>query len=334
MLKNSIAAALLAAAFVTAPAAAETWRIEKDGELRTLGEGEQDLYVQAVARIKQLVSQGQCLEADRSAEQLKKDYPEVNAADFAAFMKSEMLFCEGRFEEAAAAYEKFLTDYPKSRLYEAALDRQFAIATAYLSGRGKKVFKIFRVSSHAEGENIMNRIADRAGDSPISAKAAAAVAESFEKRGDFTQAYEKWSQIHARWPTGLTGRRALLGMARCKHASYAGPDYDSSGLVSAGSYYEQFARRYSRRAKELEVAEKLDLISEQTAYKQFTIGRYYDENGNLQSANLYYQMVLDRWPDSTAAKMAADAVESQRTRQERQKTWLDKISSKLGNLFL
>jgi outer membrane protein assembly factor BamD (BamD/ComL family) len=333
MLKNAITAGFLAV-LLQAAAGAETWRIGKDGSWRELGPGQEDRYVRAVARIKELVNNGDCPGAGEAVEQLKKDYPEIAAADFDAFIKAEMLFCAGRFEAAVAEYDKFLTDYPQSKLYQAAIDRQFAIATAYLSGRRKTVLKIFRIKSHAEGENIMNRIADRAGDSPISAKASEAVAASLEERGDFVEAYEKWSQINARWPTGPTGRDALLGMARCKHASYAGAGFDSSGLVSAGSYYEQFSRRYPREAENFKVGEKLETISEQTAYKQYTIGRYYDGNGDLQAANLYYRMVTEKWPGSTAAKMAAAAMKEQENRQERQEKWHEKITSKLGSLFL
>jgi outer membrane protein assembly factor BamD (BamD/ComL family) len=44
------------------------------------------------------------------------------------------------------------------------------------------------------------------------------------------------------------------------------------------------------------------------AYKQFSIGRYYQKTGNEQSANLYYRMVLRNWPDSSAAKMAGEKI--------------------------
>jgi outer membrane protein assembly factor BamD len=156
----------------------------------------------------------------------------------------------------------------------------------------------------------MERITDRAGDAPIAKKAAVAVAKSYENRRKFNGAYHKWSEVSSLWPTGPLGKDALLGMARCKHAAYIGPRYDASNLVSAKSYYENFRVRHPGDAAKIDVDGRLKQINEQLAYKQFSIGRYYQKTGNEQSANLYYRMVLRNWPDSTAAKMAKTAMDA------------------------
>ncbi|HEW79915.1 MAG TPA: outer membrane protein assembly factor BamD [Phycisphaerales bacterium] len=91
-------------------------------------------------------------------------------------------------------------------------------------------------------------------------------------------------------------------MARCQHAAYKGPKYDASELISAKSYYENFKLRYPKDAEKFDVDKKLKQISEQLAEKQFDIGQYYQRSGNNQSANFYYQMVVDNWPVSTAAE--------------------------------
>ena len=214
-----------------------------------------------------------------------------------------MLFCEGRFVRAVRSYDKFLAEFPESEFRQAALDRQFAIATAFLAGRKIRVLGVFRIRGYASGERIMEKITDSTGDAPIAVKAAVAIAESLEKRGKFESAYHKWSQISSQWPGGQTGKDALLGMARCKHAAYRGPRYNASNLVSAKSYYENFRLRYPEDAEKLGIEGRLKQINEQLAYKQFGIGRYYERTGSKQSANFYYQMVADNWPDSTAAKM-------------------------------
>jgi outer membrane protein assembly factor BamD (BamD/ComL family) len=221
-----------------------------------------------------------------------------------AFIKAEMLFCQGKFSKAVRSYDKFLDEYPGSALFDAALDRQFAIATAFLAGQKRPILKVFKIRGYAAGARIMERISDRTGDAIIAMKAAVAVAQSLEKRGKFTEAYEEWLDISSRWPTGQIGKDALLAMARCKHAAYRGPKYDVSNLNSAKSYYENFRLRYLKDAEKIDVDKILKQIDEQLAYKQFSIGEYYQKTGSKQSANLYYQVVVDDWPESKAAKMA------------------------------
>jgi outer membrane protein assembly factor BamD (BamD/ComL family) len=310
--------------------AAETWHLQKGQDWKAV-HTEKDKYLLAVAEIKQLVNMGQTEAVRKSVNRLKRDFPEIAGPDLDAFMQAEMLYCEGKFTEAVRSYDKFLSEYPESPLTEAALTRQFAIATAFLSGQKKRVLKILRIKGYAEGIKIMESITDRAGNAPIAVKAAVACAESYEKRGKFDQAYHKWSQIQSRWPIGRIAKKALLGMARCKHAAYKGPTYDASDLISANSYYQNFKERYPQDAEELDIDGKLKQINEQLAYKHFRIGRYYQQTGSKQSANFYYQMVMDNWPETTAAEMVKIATDEKTRKKE--KIWQKGIR-KLENLLL
>lgn len=293
-------------------ASGQTWHLQHGQDWRPVQPQGQDKFLLAVAQIKKLVNTGQTEAVRLAVVQLKKDFPEIAGPDFDAFIEAELLFCKGKFVKAARGYGKFLTEYPESELYEAALDRQFAIATVFLAGQKKTVLGVFRIRGYAEGANIMERVSDRAGDAPIAISAAVAVAESLQRRGKFNEAYHKWSEIQSRWPMGQCARDALLGKARCKHAAYKGPEYDASNLVSARSYYEDFRLQYHKDAEKIGVDEILKQINEQLAYKQFSIGRYYQKTGNRQSANLYYQMVMDNWPESPTAEMASKQLKSEK----------------------
>jgi len=293
---------VLAVMWLVPVSAAKTWHLEKGADWKAVSAESKDKYLLAVAQIKKLVSTGETEAVAEAIAGLKKDFPEIAGADMDAFVEAEMLFCEGKMVKAVRGYDKFLAEFPESELYEAALDRQFNIGTAFLVGQKIRVLGVFKMRGYAEGERIMDRISDRAGDLPIGIKAALSVARSLEGRGKFDEAYLKWSQIQSQWPTGQFGREALLGMARCKHAAYRGPKYDGSNLVSAKSYYESFKLRYPEDAQELGVGKILEQINEQLAYREFSIGQYYQRVGEMQSANLCYQMVIDNWPMSIAAK--------------------------------
>jgi len=312
---------------------AETWRLSEEGQWDTVLA--EDKYLLAVAEIKKLVNMGATSAVGQAVDKLKKDFPEIAGPDLDAFIKSEMLYSKGKFTEAVRSYDEFLAEFPTSELYEAAMDRQFAIATAFLTGQKKRVLGgTFKIRGYAEGTKIMERISDQAGDAPIGTKAAIAVAQSLEKRGKFAEAYHKWSEISSRWPTGQIGKDALLSMARCKHAAYRGPKYNASDLISAKSYYENFKLRYPEDAEEIGVDKILKQIDEQLAYKEFSTGEYYRETGDKQSANLYYQMVVDNWPESTVAEMAKRAMNEKESGAKKGKKWKKNIIEKLEKLFL
>ena len=56
-------------------------------------------------------------------------------------------------------------------------------------------------------------------------------------------------------------------------------------------------------------AAKVVQITEQLAYKRYHTGRYYEKVGNEEGASLYYQMVIDNWPQTAAADMARAAMD-------------------------
>jgi outer membrane protein assembly factor BamD (BamD/ComL family) len=154
----------------------------------------------------------------------------------------------------------------------------------------------------------MEKISDRAGGADIAVRASLAVVQSYEKRRQYDEAYLKWSQIQTRWPTGQLGKDALLGMARNKYATYRGPEYDGSGLISAKSYYENFKLRYPDDAQKIKVDDILLRINEQLAEKNLRIAMYYGRTGSDLPANMYNQMVVDNWPNTKAGQTAKEKI--------------------------
>ncbi len=289
---------------------ADTWRLQQGKDLESISPQDQDRFMWEVAEIKKLVNSGQAEAARQAFDKLKKDHPDIAGPDLDAFIEAEILFCEGKFTRAVRAYDKLLVEFPDSQLTEAALSRQFEIATAFLAGRKVQALRFFRMKGYATGEKIMERITDQASDSSIGINASVAVAKNYEKRRKFNEAYLKWQDISMQWESGQTARDALLAMARCKHSVYNShpenrrPMYDASSLNSAKTYYERFKSQYPEDAGKIGANEILKEINEQQARKQYTIGQYYERTGNRQAANLYYDMVIRQWPGTQAAETA------------------------------
>jgi outer membrane protein assembly factor BamD (BamD/ComL family) len=292
---------------------ADTWHLV-NGKVWKEVSGDPNSRLQAaIAEAKMFVNMGQTEEAREAFEAIKKDFPDVAGDDFDTFVKAELYYSKRQYVQAVRSYDKLLTDHPKSTLCQAALEREFAIGTAYLGGRKKVVLWVIKLSGYSEGVHIMEEITDRAGiTSPLGIKAALAVAKSYEERRMYDDAYLKWWEISLEWQTGTVGRDALLGMARCKLASYdkepppKRPNYDASRLRTAKSCYERFKLLYPEQAKEIGVDQKLKEIDEQLARKQLSIGQFYQRVGLRRSANLYYGMVVSDWPGTRAAETAKE----------------------------
>ncbi len=280
----------------------------KDGkEWQDVSNSDEGRYLMAVAKFKQLISSGNAESGTEELIKLKEAYPEIADAAFNVFLEAETLYADGKWDKAVRKYDVVLNKWPESWLRQTVLERKFSIALAFLNGHKRKVLKVLYLSAFAEGEEIMYDIDNRVGDAPIAKRALIAIARAYERRGQFVDAYYVWENISSRWTTGQLGTMAILEMAQDQHSSYRGPDYDHTGLDVAADHYRRVkveAYNYPQLVVADEVDEKLKTIEEQLAYKQYSVGEYYDRTGSRQAAELYYEEVLGNWPNTAAAGMA------------------------------
>ncbi len=329
-------AIIVLSTFCVAEQAGQTWQLDQENKWQELSGSSDGKYLLAIAKIKQAVADGNEDSITDQLAHLKTDYPDLAGPDLDAYINAELLFAKGKWTKASTQYELFLNSYGNSRLYSAALDRQFSIGTAFLTGQRRPVLKVFKLRAYDDGEAIMTKIADRTGDAPIAKRAMIAIAESFEQRKKFLDAYSAWAEVSSRWPTGETGKIALLRMAQSLHSAYKSPNYDPSSLKSAQSYYRDFKARYPELSEQNNIDANISLIDQQLAYKQFRIGEYYDRTDSPQAANIYYRSVIEGWPGSDAAKMAKEKIsqnEPGKARVQEPKKLGEKLFD-TGNKFL
>jgi tetratricopeptide (TPR) repeat protein len=298
--------------------AKETWRLKDGKEWESVNASPREQYGLAIAKLKDLVRTGESDAVVDILAELKETFPQYVGPDLDLFVEGELQYWDDRYPKALKKYEKLLKDYPGSEFAPAVLEREFKIATAYLAGRKKKVLGLFKISGRADGIEMMERISDRAGlDDPnsIGLRAAVTVAEHYELRQKHLEAYLKWSEIASYWETGPIGKKALLRMAENNLLAYnqarpqRRPLLDASKLISAKTYFEKYALRYPGEAKQHKIPEKLKQIDEQMAHKQLTTGQYYRRMGKTEAANLYFDMVVQNWPQTKAAETARQARE-------------------------
>lgn len=289
---------------LTGLAFAETMLFDTEKGWQETADQNDSAMFSGIAQFKQLVSQNKPDEAQKAANELNSSFPQLKEQGFDDFVKAEIFYAKRNYLKAGKEYDNFLDNWPNSKLYEAGLERQYDLATAFLAGQKIRRLLILRLTAYEEAATMLEKIADRAGDAAISKRALFTLAENYEKRKKFLDAYQVWADIASRWPTGETGKLALRGMARSLHSSYRGPKFSATNLNSAKSYLNTFSQKYPVEAEEINVNASLDLIEQQKAFKDYENARYYKKTENAVAAEIYYDSVIDNWPDSAAAQLS------------------------------
>ncbi len=297
----------------------ETVKLGQQGQWNSDGgSGKADLATE-ISEFKQMINSSQKSKAFKKAEQLKRDWPQLQSGDFDAFVACELLYAKKSHLKAARAYKDFTEKYPQSVFFDAAIERIYDLSVLFINGQKVTRLWVLRLRAYEEADALMRYIAERTGDAPIAQRALITLAQGYEKRGEYLEGYQVWSDIIDKWPTGKLGQESLLGMSRSLHSSYRGPKYASQNLENAESYYKDLELRYPETAEELDIKSQIKLIEEQKAFKEYSISRYYETIGDKEAAGLYYQSVIDEWSNSAAGQLAKKDYRKMLTTVEKKK---------------
>lgn len=305
-----ITTALTAILFFTAGgicAEPETYRLGKSGKWQKIPDTPEGASMRQISKIKGLIETGQWRAAEKAVADFRVNYSGLSTYEldaFDAFIEGEIFYARRKWTKAVRKYDFFLDNWPESAFRPAALNRQFEIAKAFLEGEKRRVLKVLKLSAYEDADKIMHGIENREGDTPRSQRALVTLAEGYQKLEKYLNAADTWLEVKDLWPAGKIGENALYQMANSQNSAYKGSKYDSTTLVTARSYYNDYGRQYSQSAIEKNVDTKISTIDEKLAEKQYAIGFHYENAENIHGAKLYYDHTIEKWPTSKAAESA------------------------------
>ena len=319
MVNRTIGWGLILATLLMSQMSCASWG-KKKGPLQArqpLTQSQKEELLKEVDTLQKQVDDRMTKAAKGTAADLIADYPQIAEYELQVFIDAEMFLSQNKYLRAAKKYEKCLEDYTDNTLRDPTVKRLYNIGIEYLNGRKRVLLGIFRLNGYAQGIEMLDTVTEAEGlEDPngLGVQGALAVADNYEHRQSYEDAYLKWLEISTVWENGRLGKQALLGMARNKHAAYNKHPaakrhlFDASSLKAAKTYYEKYTVLYPEDAKSRGIPDIITEIDEQMAYKEYTIGQYYLRTGKVQAANIYFDMVLTRWPESETAQRVRETL--------------------------
>jgi outer membrane protein assembly factor BamD (BamD/ComL family) len=87
-----------------------------------------------------------------------------------------------------------------------------------------------------------------------------------------------------------------------------GIEYDPTHIEDARERLEEFITKNPDLEISGTAATKLSELNEQEAKKNFDVASFYERRGKIQSALLYYRLVVEQHPDTLFAQKAQDKI--------------------------
>lgn len=319
------------------------WRKEKeeslvnaDGSLKPIPGTEEYLAAEALYEQKEYEA------AQAAFKKVAKKFKKSEIREDALFMKAEAAYQQGRFYDAENGYAELLRDYPSTRHLDDVSRRLFNIAQQWLDfpkaadlGEVQQVnYEDFRQKAPAEKPPEKSRTPvwvpnftdetkpwfDTEGNGvaclkliwlndptgPLADDALMLAASHYARRGEFIEADRHFTLLREEYPNSPHVQNAFVLGSHVKLMSYQGPEYDHKTLDDAESLKQSILRLYPDSEDSERVKRELVKIEEAKAAREWELVVFYERKGNKRAQAVYCHLLLDRFPQTSFAKLARE----------------------------
>jgi len=228
----------------------------------------------------------------------------------AYLLRGDAVLADGNEFEALYDYEQVCREYPGSEEFVKALEREYDIADKYIHGFKRKWLGIRMTGATDIGEELLVRVQERLPGSRLAEQAALELADYYYRERDLKMAADAYEIFATNFPksesVGLAKERRIYANI----ARFQGPDYDASTLTDARVLIEQYAKDDPAAARKAGLSDALVArLDESGGAQVLEKARWYLRRNDLVSARFVLQRVVEKHPQTVAARTALRMLE-------------------------
>lgn len=304
---------------LTVPAAlvwrpGEGWTDEKGSDISASSSRDQ------LELAKDLEKKGDLQNAYKAYRGLVRRWPLSFSAPEAQFKIASLEEAKGEFWQAYKSYQKMIEKYPSSTFFDQALERQFAIGNLYLAGEPARLWKIPLGPSMEKTIEIYESVIKNAPYGKYAPQAQFKIGLANEKAKKYNEAVKAYNSIIDKYPGNdiVDDAQYQIGYAWMRASSE--PDYDQSAAEKSIESFQDFLVRYPTSEKAAAAKANIEMLQGRRTQGAFNIAQFYEKQGNIKAAFIYYNEVVRQNPNSEQSKEAKQKIDALRPLVEGKKT--------------
>jgi outer membrane assembly lipoprotein YfiO len=197
-----------------------------------------------------------------------------------------------------------MDEYPESKLFQPALQKQFDIAYDYLTGYKETFLGMRILDMGTEAVQMMWRIQQRSPGSPLAERGLRSTADYYFNDADYDLAEDAYNAYIQSYPHSDQIPRVKLRAAFSSLAQFRGVKFDASNIIDARAQLMVIQKEYPDLAAEENVQTVLDQIDSAFAKKLLDLGDFYQRTHEPRGAAYEYRFLVQTYPNFPEADLA------------------------------
>jgi outer membrane protein assembly factor BamD len=242
-------------------------------------------------------------DAKREFMKLLKAYPKTFEASEGQYYLGLVEEERGNLYEAFQSYQKLIEKYPFSERIQEINEREYKIAEKFMAGEKRKAMGVALPVENPAIE-IFTKVIENSTYGPLAPKAQYKLGLVLKGLMRFYEAEEAFNKIITNYPESEWVAAAKFQIASCRAATSRSPDYDQWATSEAKQKFEQFVTEHPEAVLSKEAEKNIERLREKEAKSNYDIGLFYEKQKAYESAKIYYNEVINNYPDSSWVKKA------------------------------
>jgi len=238
-------------------------------------------------------------------ERLVKAYEDSEYASEAQYYVGLSFELQGKHYFAFQNYQKVVEGYPHSTRLEEVIEREFRIGDMYLNRGGSKLLGTEIMTPLDRAVEIFKKVVDNAPYGPFADKAQFKLGQAYKKSELFEEAIIAFQRLVDEYPESPLVDKARFEVASCAYKASLKPAYDSAPAEKAIAAFREFVETNRDKEVAKEADRTLQRLTDNIAEKSFSIGEFYERQRHYESAIMYYNEVVEKYPQSSFGRTAA-----------------------------
>jgi outer membrane assembly lipoprotein YfiO len=231
-------------------------------------------------------------------EKLAKQYEFSEYASKAQYYVGLCYENMSKYYSAYLNYQKAIDNFPHIANTEEILAREFAIGNLYLSKPGPKVLGTDIMAPLDRAVEIFKKVVENAPYGKFAEESQFKLGEALKKSERYEEAVQAFHKVVEDYPKSKLVTKAMYEESNCAYKASLKPAYDASATDNAIKTFEKFVKTN----KDADLAKSADTtmkrLKDNVSEKSFKAAEFYESQGKIQAAIIYYQDVIDTYPDS------------------------------------
>lgn len=238
-------------------------------------------------------------DASNEFNKLLKHYPRSVEAPDAQYYIAKILEDQGNLFGAYKEYQKVVDRYPFSERSAEVVQRQYDIGVKLLDGeRNKGKIRDVLTGTDYNVIEVFRSVIKNAPYGPLAAVSQYKIGLYLQEKQLYPEARDEFEKVINDYPNSewIKPAQYQIAVSDSKRSSRAA--YDQKVTQSAVEEFKEFVEIYPDAELSEKAKAEIQKLRNKEAENNFVIAQFYEKQKQYQSAKMYYQIIVDEYPNS------------------------------------